>query len=58
MVQLFVFNKGLVSIYTMENKYNFQYALLSFFKEMDGKISLVVDPSEDQSFKAVCCFNN
>ena len=58
MMQLFVSDKGFIAVYAMERKSDFKDALHSFFKEVGVPISLVVDPSGEQTSKAVRRFCN
>ena len=50
-MQIFVSCKGFVAVYSMKNELNFKDALYSFCKKVG--ITIAVDPSADQTFKAV-----
>ena len=58
MLQLFVSDKGFVAVYPMERKSQFHDCLQVFCKEVGVPISLVVDPSKEQTSKAVKRFCN
>lgn len=51
--QLFVSDKGYVAIYPMKSKGKFQDSLKQFCKEVGVPITLVVDPSGEQTKKEV-----
>ena len=51
--QLFVSDKGFVAIYPMKSKGDFEDALHQFCKEVGVPVSLVVDPSGEQTSKSV-----
>jgi hypothetical protein len=51
--QMFVSDKGYVAIYPMESKRHFKDALHLFCKEIGVPVSLVVDPSGEQTSKDV-----
>ena len=53
MLQLFVFDKGSISIYPIEKNDDFQDCLHLFCKEVGVPKILVVDPSGEQTSKAV-----
>ena len=55
-MQLFVSDKGYVAIYPMRSKADFKDALHLFCKEVGVPVTLVVDPSGEQTSKAVRCF--
>ena len=57
-LQVFVSDKGFVAVYCMERKSDFKDALHLFCKEIGVPISLVVDPSGEQTSKAVRKFCN
>ena len=58
MLQVFVSDKGFVAVYPMEKKSVFHDCLQVFCKEVGVPISLVVDPSGEQTSKAVRRFCN
>ena len=51
--QIFVSDRGFVAIYPMESKGDFKNALHQFCKEVGVPVSLVVDPSGEQTSKSV-----
>ena len=51
--QLFVSDKGFVAIYPMKSKGDFEDALHQFCKDVGVPVSLVVDPSGEQTKKSV-----
>ena len=53
MSQLFVSDKGYLAVYLMERKSDFRDSLHQFYKEVGVPEILVVDPSRDQTSKAV-----
>ena len=57
-LQLFVSDKGFVAVYPMEKKSDFDQALQLFCKEIGVPIALVVDPSGEQTSRAVKRFCN
>ena len=57
-LQLFVSDKGFVAVYPMESKSDFPDALHLFCKEVGVPISLVVDPSGEQTSRLVRRFCN
>ena len=57
-LQLFVSDKGFVAVYPMEKKSDFDQALQLFCKEVGVPIALVVDPSGEQTSRAVKRFCN
>ena len=58
MLQVFVSDKGFVAVYPLEKKSDFHDCLQVFCKEVGVPISLVVDPSGEQTSKAVRRFCN
>ena len=58
MLQVFVSDKGFLAVYPMERKSDFHDCLQVFCKEVGVPISLVVDPSGEQTSKAVKRFCN
>ena len=58
MLQVFVSDKGFIAVYPMERKSEFHDCLQVFCKEVGVPISLVVDPSGEQTSKAVKRFCN
>mmetsp|Transcript_2442 Transcript_2442/g.3435 ORF Transcript_2442/g.3435 Transcript_2442/m.3435 type:complete len:118 (+) Transcript_2442:1820-2173(+) len=58
MLQLFVSDKGFLAVYGMKLKSDFKEALHLFCKEIGVPITLVVDPSGEQTSKAVRKFCN
>ena len=58
MLQIFVFDKGFLTVYPMERKFDFHDCLQVFCKEVEDPIALVVDPSREQTSKAVKSFCN
>ena len=58
MMQVFVSDKGFIAVYPMERKKDFHDCLQVFCKEIGVPISLVVDPSGEQTSKAVKRFCN
>ena len=57
-LQLFVSDKGFVAVYPMESKSDFDQALHLFCKEVGVPKTLVVDPSGEQTSRAVRRFCN
>ena len=55
--QIFVINKGFVEIYPMINKYDFPDAFHMFYKEVGVLISLILDPSGEQTSRKVKNFS-
>ena len=53
MLQVFVSDKGFIAIYPMKRKSQFKEALHLFCKEIGVPVSLVVDPSGEQTSKDV-----
>ena len=58
MLQVFVSDKGFIAVYPMERKSEFHDCLQVFCKEVGVPISLVVDPSREQTSRAVKRFCN
>lgn len=58
MLQLFVSDKGFLAVYPMKRKSDFKEALHLFFKEIGVPVTLVVDPSGEQTSNAVRKFCN
>ena len=58
MLQVFVSDKGFIAIYPMKRKYQFKEALHLFCKELGVSVSLVVDPSGEQTSKDIWKFCN
>ena len=58
MLQVFVSDVGFLAVYPMEKKSDFHDCLQVFCKEVGVPISLVVDPSGEQTSKAVKRFCN
>ena len=52
-LQFFVSDKGFVAVYGMEKKSDFKDCLHMFCKEIGVPITLVVDPSGEQTSKVV-----
>ena len=57
-LQVFISDKGFIAVYLMEMKSEFKDSLHSFCKEVGVPIALVVDPSGEQTSKAVRKFCN
>ena len=55
---MFVSDKGFIAVYLMELKSEFKDTLHSFYKEVGLPIALVVNPSGNQTNKAVRKFCN
>ena len=53
MLQLFVSDKGYLSVYPMEHKSDFKDCLHQFCKEVGDPDVLVLDPSGELTLKAV-----
>ena len=58
MLQVFVSDKGFIAVYPMKRKSQFKDALHLFCKEIGVPVSLVVDPSGEQTSKEVRKFCN
>ena len=58
MLQIFVSDKGFIAVYPLKNKSDFKDALHLFCKEVGVPITLVVDPSGEQTSKSVRKFCN